>query len=119
MKFLFTLFALVLAGTVVATTSLAAEPASKKTKQDFSQYPNAGTVLTTIDTDMYTYIEVSGKTDKDASVWLAASKMKVAKGDAIRFGSGAVMTNFHSKTLNRTFPSITFIDKVLVVKEGS
>ena len=119
MKFLFTLFALVLAGTVVATTSLAAEPASKKTKQDYSRYPNTGTVLSVIDTDMYTYVEVSGKTDKDASVWLAVSKMKVAKGDAVRYGGGAVMNNFHSKTLNRTFSSITFSDKVLVVKEGS
>ena len=119
MKFLFTLFALVLAGTVVATTSMAAEPASKKAKQDFSQYPNAGTVLTVIDTDMYTYIEISGKTDKDPSVWLAVSKMKVAKGDAIRYGGGAVMSNFRSKTLNRTFQSITFSDKVLIVKEGT
>lgn len=119
MKFLFTLFALVLAGTVVATTSLAAEPASKKAKQDLSQYPNAGTVLSTIDTDMYTYVEVSGKTAKDGSVWLAASKMKVAKGDAVRYGGGAVMSDFHSKTLNRTFPTITFVDKVLVVKEGT
>lgn len=117
MKFLFTLFALVLAGTTVATTSLAAEPASKKTKQqDFSQYPNSGTVLTVIDTEMYTYIEVSGATAKDEPVWLAVSKMKVAKGDAVRYGSGAVMNNFHSKTLNRTFPTITFADKVLVVK---
>ena len=119
MKFLFTLFALVLAGTVVATPSLAAEPAPKKTKQDLSQYPNAGTVLTVIDTDMYTYVEISGKTDKDPSVWLAVSKMKIAKGDAVRYGGGAVMANFHSKSLNRTFQSITFSDKVLVIKEGT
>ena len=116
MKFLFTLFALVLAGTVVATTSMAAESASKRTKQDLSQYPNSGTVQSVIDTDMYTYVEVAGKTDKDDSIWLAVSKMKVAKGDAVRFGGGAVMTNFHSKSLNRTFASITFADKVVVVK---
>ena len=123
MKFSIKLFALMFAGTVVATPSLAAEPASKKTTQAAanSQYPNNGKVLSTIETDMYTYIEVSGKSDKDKddSIWLAVSRMKVAKGDSVRYGSGSVMTNFHSKSLNRTFPAITFIDKVQVVKEGS
>ena len=111
------------AGAVIATPSLAAEPASKKTNQAAanSQYPNSGKVLSTIETDMYTYIEVSGKSDKDKddSIWLAVGSTKVAKGDSVRYGSGSVMTNFHSKSLNRTFPAITFIDKVQVVKEGS
>ena len=121
MKFSIKILALMFAGAVIATPSLAAEPASKKTNQAAanSQYPNSGKVLSTIETDMYTYIEVTGKSDKDDSIWLAVSKVKVAKGDAVRYGSGSVMTNFHSKSLNRTFPAITFIDKVQVVKEGS
>jgi hypothetical protein len=28
-----------------------------------------------------------------------------------------VMTNFNSKTLNRTFPSVTFVNRVVVTKE--
>lgn len=123
MKFSIKVLALMFAGAVIATPSLAAEPASKKTNQAAanSQYPNSGKVLSTIETDMYTYIEVSGKSDKDKddSIWLAVSSTKVAKGDSVRYGSGSVMTNFHSKSLNRTFPAITFIDKVQVVKEGS
>ena len=123
MKFSIKVFALMFAGAVIATPSLAAEPASKKTNQAAanSQYPNSGKVLSTIETDMYTYIEVSGKSDKDKddSIWLAVGSTKVAKGDSVRYGSGSVMTNFHSKSLNRTFPAITFIDKVQVVKEGS
>ena len=118
MKLLFTLFALVLAGSMVSTTSLAAESTPKR-KQDLSQYPNTGTVLSILDTDMYTYIEISGKTDKDPSVWLATTKVKVAKGDAVRYGAGNVMTNFSSKSLNRTFPTLIMIDKVLVVKAGA
>ena len=119
MKFLFTVFALVLAGSMVTTPSFAAESTSKKTRQDLSQYPNTGTVLSILDTDMYTYIEISGKTDKDPSVWLATTKVKVAKGDAVRYGAGNVMTNFPSKSLNKTFPTLIMIDKVLVVKEGA
>jgi hypothetical protein len=39
------------------------------------------------------------------------------KGDVIRFDDGMVMTNFESKTLKRTFPSVTFVSSVVVTKE--
>ena len=48
---------------------------------------------------------------------LAASTVAVKKGDVIRFDDGVVMTSFHSKSLNRTFPSITFVNRVVVTKE--
>lgn len=121
MKSLHILLAVALAGTVIAATAQAADPVAQKVKPAAlntvnSQYPNSGKVLSTIDTDMYTYIEASGKTDKDPSVWLAITKMKVEKGDAIRYGEGAVMPNYHSKTLNRTFATVIFLEKVIVVK---
>lgn len=78
-----------------------------------SQYPNKGKVLETMDASIYTYMQVS--TDK-GSVWLAASKTKVAKGDTISFPNGSEMTNFTSKSLNRTFDKIIFIDKIKVEK---
>lgn len=76
--------------------------------------PNKGKVLEVIDTSMYTYLQVTG--DK-SPVWLAASKFKVAKGDTVNYSNGAVMSNFHSKSLNRTFESIIFVDKASVVKK--
>ncbi|MDO8414299.1 MAG: hypothetical protein Q7S51_10985 [Gallionellaceae bacterium] len=120
MKSLSALCAMLLVSITVTTTVVAAESAPGKTKTAPAdainkQYPNVGVVIETIDTDLYTYIELSGKTDKDPSVWLAASKTKVAKGDTIRYGEGAVMSNFHSKTLNKTFPTITFVEKVMPV----
>ena len=116
MKVLFTLFALVLASTAIATASLAAPVPDAKPAVNVpdSRYPYTGKVLDMIDTDLYTYVEVSES--GGGSRWLAASKVKVAKGDTIRYGDGAVMTNFHSKTLNKTFPTITFLDKVIPVK---
>ena len=78
-----------------------------------SRYPNSGKVLDVIDTDLYTYVQVSSKGQE---IWLAASKTKVEKGNTLYFGSGAVMSNFHSKSLNRTFPTITFVDKVEAAK---
>lgn len=70
-----------------------------------------GTVLSSMDVPQYTYIEV--RQDKQ-SRWLAASTVAVKKGDVIRFDNGMPMTNFYSKTLKRSFPSITFVSKVEV-----
>jgi hypothetical protein len=78
-----------------------------------AQLPNKGTVVSTIDANEYTYIEVaSGKT----TTWLAAPKTDIKKGSVIRYEDGAVMTNFRSKLLNRTFPSVSFVNSVVVAK---
>ena len=79
-----------------------------------SQYPNTGKVLETMDASIYTYMQVSS--DK-GPVWIAASKTKVAKGETISYPDGAVMTNFESKSLNRTFDKIIFVDKIKVEKK--
>jgi len=76
--------------------------------------PHKGKVLSTLTVPNYTYIEV---TENNKTNWLAAPTVAVKKGDVIRFEDGMTMTNFHSKTLNRTFPSISFINTVAVTKE--
>jgi hypothetical protein len=69
------------------------------------------TVLSTISVPQYTYIEAAqGK----KTVWLAAASMAVKKGDVIRFDDGMVMNNFYSKTLKRNFPSIVFVNRLVV-----
>lgn len=73
--------------------------------------PHQGKVISTIDTDQYTYIEVAQ--DKK-TVWLAAPKVALKKDSVIRYEDGAEMSNFHSKILNRDFPSIMFVNRVLV-----
>lgn len=79
-----------------------------------SQYPNTGKVLDVMDASIYTYVQVSS--DK-GPIWLAASKTSVAKGSTISYPDGAVMTNFYSKGLNRTFDRIIFLDKIKVEKK--
>jgi len=76
-----------------------------------AELPNTGKVLTVIDVPTYTYIEV--QMDKK-TVWLAATTVKVKKGDTIRFDQGMEMNDFTSKALNRTFKSILFVGKVVV-----
>lgn len=77
------------------------------------QLPRKGKVLNTIDASIYTYIELS---ENGKNLWIAAPTVAVKKGDTVRFSDGAVMANFHSKSLNRTFESIVFVGKAAVEK---
>jgi hypothetical protein len=69
------------------------------------------TVISSIDIPQFTYLEVTqdGKTR-----WIAAATLAAKKGDIIDFDEGSTMSNFTSKALNRTFPSITFVNNASV-----
>ena len=79
-----------------------------------AQLPQKAKVLSTLDAAPYTYLEVS---QNKKTLWLAATAVPAKKGDVIRFDDGLAMTNFHSKTLNRTFPSVLFVNRVVITKE--
>ncbi len=114
----------VLLALAIFSASAAAQPLpaghpSVDTKKEgkgaaLAQLPQKGKVLSTIAAAPYTYIEVS---QNKKTLWLAANALPVKKGDVIRFDNGMVMTNFHSKTLNRTFPSVLFVNRVVITKE--
>jgi hypothetical protein len=72
------------------------------------------TVVSTIDVPQFTYLEV---TQDNQTRWLAASTIAAKKGDVIQFDGGSTMADFNSKALNRTFPSITFVNRATVIKE--
>jgi hypothetical protein len=119
MKFLPAMFALALfSGLVFAQPLPAGHPSIGTTNagKDMAdaQLPQKAKVLSTIDAAPYTYLEV---TQNKKTLWLAANAVPAKKGDVIRFDDGMVMTNFHSKTLNRTFPSVTFVNRVVITKE--
>lgn len=64
-----------------------------------------GTVVETFDSGGYTYIQLDTGSDK---VWAAIGQTKMAVGDKISLLNGPVMRDFHSKSLDRTFPEIIF-----------
>lgn len=76
--------------------------------------PYKGKVVSVIDAGQYTYIEV--QQDKK-TLWLAAPAIALKKDNTIRFEDGAEMVNFRSNSLNRTFPAIRFISRVVVSNE--
>ena len=105
----------------VPALAVAAEPAAPANPHAGMKMPamaapainlsQSAKVLSTIDVPTYTYIEAS---QGNKTVWLAATTVAVKKGDTIRFDDGMVMHNFYSKGLKRTFPSIVFVNKVVV-----
>lgn len=79
-----------------------------------SELPNEGRVIGSMDANEFTYIEV----DRTGTIeWIAAPKMAVKPGSTIRYEEGSVMTNFYSKLLKRTFPSVMFVGHVAVSGE--
>lgn len=73
---------------------------------------NQGRVLFVAQTGSYTYLQVESDGRK---VWLASGHADVAAGDTVAWGDSAVMRNFKSKALDRTFDEILFVAGVTPV----
>lgn len=72
--------------------------------------PLQGKVVSVIDSGGYTYVEVA---QGGNTMWIAGPPVTLTKGSTIRFDEGAMMKNFHSKTLDRTFPSVLFVGAIV------
>ena len=69
-----------------------------------------GKVIESMDAGGYTYVQIENSGIKS---WIAVPKSKIEKGKDVTFAPGAVMNNFESKTLKRTFDSIVFSSGVV------
>ena len=65
-----------------------------------------GQVVEVVDGGSYTYLRIRTKSSGD--VWAATLPMKLQKGANVVIADPMLMTNFHSKALNRTFDEIVF-----------
>lgn len=70
-----------------------------------------GTVVETMNSGGYTYIQFDTGTEK---LWAAAPEFAVKAGDPVIVPEGMSMQNHTSKTLDRTFEQIYFVDAVMV-----
>lgn len=75
---------------------------------------NHGIVISAQSAGGYTYINVD---INGQPFWVAASMAVVKPGDKIRWHDFAMMKNFKSKQLNKTFDQIMFVDRVIPVSE--
>jgi len=69
-----------------------------------------GAIAETMDSGGYTYLRLRGGGKDD--VWVAAPEFEAKVGDTITVSLDMAMENFQSKTLNRTFPLIYFVQEV-------
>lgn len=86
-----------------APQTSAAKPSGASTPL---QLPKNGKVTKAMHAGGYTYMQI----EKDGKeFWIAATMMNVKKDDYVRWGDAAVMKNFSSSTLHRTFDEILFV----------
>lgn len=95
---------------LLAVTLVYAASCKPKKTADENLAPNVHKVTAeeVIQTSNYTYLRVS---ENDNENWIAISRAEIEKGKTYYYIPGIEMNNFVSKELNRTFPSILFVDK--------
>jgi hypothetical protein len=101
------------------------EPPAANKKQQISPTPLpatssgaavlTGEVLETMDAAGYSYLKLGTATGHR---WAAVRKTKIKVGSRVTIGNAMEMKDFKSKTLDRTFPSITFGSLVGPDKRG-
>lgn len=100
--------------------SLDADPktfAGKATKEQLRKAgitPISGKVLETMNSGGYTYILIDSG---DKNVWGAVPTMEVTVGQELELLPGQTMSNFNSKSLNKTFDSVIFSTGAVPVKK--
>jgi hypothetical protein len=78
--------------------------------------PKQGKVTEMMHAAGYTYMKIDTGTDK--SMWIAASMMRVKPEQNVKWTDAAVMNNFTSKSLHRTFDQILFVSNAQVIESG-
>lgn len=76
--------------------------------------PTQGTVKEMMHASGYTYMNVD--TGSGKNVWIAATMMRVKLENKVQWSDAAVMRNFNSKSLHRTFDEILFVSNASVIQ---
>lgn len=76
--------------------------------------PNSGKVSEVIQAGSYTYLHAM---NDGKGTWLAIPRRDVKVGAEIRYAQGAVMKDFHSPSMDRTFEEVLFLGGVEVEGE--
>lgn len=74
-----------------------------------------GKVVTSMDVNSYTYIEVD---NGEKTVWAAGPKTSLKKGAMIGFSTTMPFTDFESKALKKTFKTIYFVNQFITDQLG-
>lgn len=100
-------------GTGDGSPTNAQAPAAAETAPPAAAATFAGKVVETMDAGAYTYVRVA---DGGKEIWAASNRFAVAVGEQVVVPLDMPMENFHSDTLDRTFPVIYFAGAI--AREG-
>ena len=89
-------------------------PQQNAPKQDASIV--SGNAIETFDAGGFTYVQI---TTPEESIWAAGPLTPIKKDDEVGFNRNMLIKNFHSKSLNRDFEAIYFVDRFTVNGETS
>ena len=91
------------------TTTKTTMPQQKSTAQNASMV--SGKTIETFVAGGFTYVQIA---TPDETIWAAGPLTPIKKDDEVSFSRNMLMKNFHSKTLNRDFEAIYFVDRFTV-----
>ncbi len=89
-------------------------PAQQQALAEAATMPKQGTVLELLHASGYTYMKVDVGSEKP--LWIAVTMMRAQPNDTVQWGDAAVMRNYTSKALHRTFDTILFASSASIVK---
>lgn len=69
----------------------------------------SGVVAESMNSGGYTYVRLTGP---EGDTWVATAEMPIEQGARMTASVSVAMQNFHSRTLNRDFPQIYFVQQV-------
>lgn len=70
-----------------------------------------GKTIETFNAGGFTYVQIA---TPDESIWAAGPLTPIKKDDEVGFSRNMLMKNFHSKSLNRDFEAIYFVNRFTV-----
>jgi len=86
------------------------EPAPAAPAEQIEVLPsNQGRIVTHVSIPGYSYLEVENGGER---IWIAGNPVQFQEGQVIAWGQAAMMPNFYSKALDRTFDAILFVSDI-------
>jgi hypothetical protein len=82
----------------------------KQENEEISDDLHQVKALEILNTDKYTYVNVSEKNEK---FWIAVSKQKIIEGHTYYFRGGLKKSNFYSKEFDRTFDVVYLVSSII------
>ncbi len=97
-----------------AACSKQEKPKTDQTNKAVNPHATVHKVMVKEKTDAppYSYLKVE---ENGKEYWMAVNQMNVKPGDYVYYSSAMTMQNFHSKTLNKTFKEILFVQDAKTV----